>query len=289
MQQAENREQIRSVTRRWRQQGLHTALVPTMGNLHDGHLALVEAARREADRVVTSVYVNPAQFGEGEDFESYPRTLGADRQLLEQAGCDLLFVPDHRTMYPHGLENTVRLLASPGLAAPLEGRFRSGHFDGVVTVVARLFNLVCPDVAVFGEKDYQQLLVIGRMVDDLAYDTQIVSVPTVREISGLAMSSRNNYLEPSQRKAAGELNAVLLEAADRIKSGPVDSARVEQEAADRLESLGLRVDYVAVRRAEDLGMPRAVDQRLRVLAAAWCGETRLIDNTGVTRVGFLSH
>ena len=289
MLQADNRAQIRSVTRRWRQEGLQTALVPTMGNLHDGHLALVEAARHEADRVVTSVYVNPAQFGEGEDFQNYPRTVNADRQLLEQAGCDLLFVPDHNTIYPLGLENSVRLLAAPGLAAPLEGKFRSGHFDGVVTVVARLFNLVSPDVAIFGEKDYQQLLVIRRMVLDLGYDTKIVSVPTVREISGLAMSSRNNYLEPLQRKAAGELNTVLLEAADRIKSNSVESAQVEREAAERLASLGLRVDYVAVRRAEDLAVPSSVDQQLRVLAAAWCGETRLIDNIGLIRVGFLSH
>ena len=289
MLQADNRAQIRSVTGRWRKEGLRTALVPTMGNLHDGHLALVEAARHEADRVVTSVYVNPAQFGEDEDFQNYPRTVNADRQLLEQAGCDLLFVPDHNTIYPLGLENSVRLLAAPGLAAPLEGKFRSGHFDGVVTVVARLFNLVSPDVAIFGEKDYQQLLVIRRMVLDLGYDTKIVSVPTVREISGLAMSSRNNYLEPLQRKAAGELSTVLLEAADRIKSNSVESAQVEREVAERLASLGLRVDYVAVRRAEDLAVPSSVDQRLRVLAAAWCGKTRLIDNIGLIRVGFLSH
>jgi pantoate--beta-alanine ligase len=286
MLEADKRGQIRSATRRWRREGLRTALVPTMGNLHDGHLALVEAASSEADRVVASIYVNPAQFGQDEDFQSYPRTLDADRQLLNQAGCDLLFVPDHNTIYPLGLENSVRLLAPPGLASPLEGQFRSGHFDGVVTVVARLFNLVGPDIAVFGEKDYQQLLVISRMVLDLGYDTRIVPVPTVREISGLAMSSRNNYLEPSQRKAASELNAVLLEAADRIKCDSAESSSVEREAADRLASLGLRVDYVAVRRAEDLGMPRPDDQRLRVLAAAWCGETRLIDNIGLIRVGF---
>jgi pantoate--beta-alanine ligase len=289
MQTAENREQIRSATRRWRREGLRTALVPTMGNLHDGHLALIEAARREADRVVTSVYVNPTQFGEGEDYESYPRTPGTDRHVLEQAGCDLVFVPDHHTMYPLGLENSVRLLASPDLATPLEGQFRPGHFDGVVTVVARLFNLVCPDIAVFGEKDYQQLLVIGRMVDDLGYDTQIVPLPTVREASGLAMSSRNNYLAPSHREAASELYAVLLEASDRIKGESADLAQVEQHAADSLARLGLRVDYVAIRRAEDLGKPRTGDLRLRVLAAVWCGETRLIDNVGVIRVGFLSH
>ena len=285
MQQAENREQIRSVTRCWREEGRRIALVPTMGNLHEGHLALVEAARQKADRVVTSIYVNPAQFGAGEDFESYPRTLDADRQSLEQAGCDLLFVPDHRTMYPLGLENAVRLHAPPDLATPLEGVSRPGHFDGVVTVVARLFNLVCPDIAVFGEKDFQQLLVIGRLVEDLGYDIRIVPVPTIREHSGLAMSSRNNYLAPLQRKAAGELNAVLLEAADRMMDGAAESAQVEKEAVDRLEGLGFRVEYVAIRRAEDLAMPGVADRRLRVLAAAWCGQTRLIDNVEIFHVG----
>jgi len=255
MRQVGSRPQIRSITRRWRQAGQQIALVPTMGNLHDGHLALVEAARLEADRVVTSIYVNPAQFG------------------------------DHRTMYPQGLGNAVRLLAPPDLATSLEGDSRPGHFDGVVTLVARLFNLVDPDISVFGEKDYQQLLVIDRLVDDLGFGIRIVPVPTVREVSGLAMSSRNNYLEPAQRKAAGELNAVLLEAAERIKHANSDMAQVERAAVVQLESLGFRVEYVAIRRAGDLGMPGAADHQLRVLAAAWCGQTRLIDNKGVIRVG----
>jgi pantoate--beta-alanine ligase len=285
MRQAKDQDQIRSVTRRWRQEGQTIALVPTMGNLHDGHLALVRAAGLEADRVVTSIYVNPAQFGEGEDFESYPRTLDADRESLEQAGCDLLFIPDHHTMYPYGLGNAVRLLAPPDLAALLEGKSRPGHFDGVVTVVARLFNLVDPDIAVFGEKDYQQLLVIKRLVDDLGFGIRIVPVPTVREASGLAMSSRNNYLEPAQRKAAGELNAVLRQAAERIKREPGQTTRVERAAVLRLERLGFRVEYVAIRRAEDLAVPAAADQKLRVLAAAWSGQTRLIDNIGIIRVG----
>ena len=270
---------------RWRQEGQRTALVPTMGNLHDGHLALVEAARREADRVVASIYVNPTQFGEGEDFESYPRTPGEDRSALEQAGCDLLFLPDHRSVYPLGLEQSVRLLASPDLAETLEGSFRPGHFDGVVTVVARLFNLVRPDIAVFGEKDYQQLLVIRRMVDDLGYGIRIVAVPTVREASGLAISSRNNYLDPPQRKAAGELSAVLVEAADRIGKAGADPEGAEADAGRSLERRGFRVDYVAIRRAEDLGRPGKADRRLRILAAAWCGRTRLIDNVEIIRVG----
>ena len=285
MQRAENRKQIHAVTEPWRREGLKIALVPTMGNLHRGHLSLVEAARREADRVVTSIYVNPAQFGEGEDYASYPRTLEADSLALEQAGCDLLFVPGHNTMYPSGLDHAVRLLASPDLAGVLEGESRPGHFDGVVTVVARLFNLVVPDVAVFGEKDYQQLLVIQRMADDLGYGIRIVPVPTVRETSGLAMSSRNNYLDKAERESAGRLNAILLHAAGQVRSGCENCIQVEQAAIARLKELGFRVDYVAVRRAEDLLMPGSGDPDLRVLAAVWSGPTRLIDNVRVIRVG----
>jgi len=285
MQQAKNREQIHAVTEPWRREGLKIALVPTMGNLHRGHLALVEAARRVADRVVTSIYVNPAQFGEGEDFASYPRTLEADSLALEQAGCDLLFIPGHNTMYPSGLDHAVRLLASPDLAGVLEGKSRPGHFDGVVTIVARLFNLVGPDVAVFGEKDYQQLLVIQRMVNDLGYGIRIVPVPTVRETSGLAMSSRNNYLDKAARESAGRLNAILLHAASQVRSGCENCLQVEQAATARLVELGFQVDYVAVRRAEDLLIPGTGDPDLRVLAAVWSGSTRLIDNVPVIRVG----
>lgn len=289
MQQAENRKQIHAVTEPWRREGLKIALVPTMGNLHRGHLSLVEAARREADRVVTSIYVNPAQFGEGEDYASYPRTLEADSLALEQAGCDLLFVPGHNTMYPSGLDHAVRLLASPDLAGVLEGESRPGHFDGVVTVVARLFNLVVPDVAVFGEKDYQQLLVIQRMADDLGYGIRIVPVPTVRETSGLAMSSRNNYLDKAERESAGRLHAILLHAAGQVRSGCENCIQVEQAATARLKELGFGVDYVAVRRAEDLLMPGSGDPDLRVLAAVWSGPTRLIDNVPVIRVGISGH
>lgn len=264
---------------------MQTALVPTMGNLHDGHLALVEAARRTADRVITSIYVNPTQFGEGEDFESYPRTLETDRRSLDQAGCDLLFIPGQAEMYPFGLDRGVRLQASPELASTLEGASRPGHFDGVVTVVARLFNVVRPDIAVFGEKDFQQLLIIRQMVEDLGYGIRILAVPTVREPGGLAMSSRNNYLAKEQRMAAGELNAVLLETAIRIAQGSTDWEALQADAAGRLESRGFRVDYVAVRRSSDLGRPGHDDDPLRVLAAMFCGATRLIDNVAVNRVG----
>ncbi len=281
MELAENRGQLWSFTRPWKKKGLKSALVPTMGNLHDGHLALVKAAREHADRVVTSIYVNPAQFGEGEDFDSYPRTLESDLRKLETAGCDLAFVPDNKTMYPWGPENGVRLLAARGLSTILEGASRPGHFDGVVTVVARLFNLVCPDVAVFGEKDYQQLLVIRRLVEDLGYRIKIVPLSTVRESGGLAMSSRNNYLDTTQRKAAGQLNRILQDTADRAAVADTKLDLLEHQATVKLEAQQLRVDYLAFRRASDLEIPKAGDRALRLLAAVWCGQTRLIDNLPV--------
>lgn len=289
MLRAENREQTHSIVRRWRRAGHRIALVPTMGNLHRGHIALVEAAKREADRVVASIYVNPTQFGQGEDYQSYPRTLEADTAALEKAGCDLLFVPGQSTMYPYGLSQSVLLQASPDLASVLEGKSRPGHFDGVVSVVARLFNLVCPDIAVFGEKDYQQLLVIQRMTNDLGYGIRILAVPTVREPSGLAMSSRNNYLDRVDREFAGELNAVLRAAAERVDRVSGNFVQVENDAAEELKNLGFRVDYVAIRRAGDFGEPRPGDRELRLLVAAWHGTTRLIDNVEIIRVGNSGH
>lgn len=287
MQQIESREQVHSITRCWRREGLQIALVPTMGNLHAGHLALVEAARQAADRVVASIYVNPTQFGQGEDFASYPRTLDADRESLRQAGCDLLFVPDHSTMYPAGLDEAVRILAAPSLAGELEGESRPGHFDGVVTVVARLFNLVGPDSAFFGEKDYQQLLVIRQMAGDLGYGIRIESVPTVRETSGLAMSSRNNYLQPAQKEAAAALNQTLKDVAARVGREAVNPGVAEKEAEAHLQDMGMQVDYVAVRRSDNLAKPVGEPVSLRVLAAAWCGQTRLIDNVEIKSVGIL--
>jgi pantoate--beta-alanine ligase len=278
MQQVETREQLWAVVRNWRRSGLKTALVPTMGNLHEGHLALVAAAREQADRVITSIYVNPAQFGKGEDFGHYPRTPEEDIRQLAAARCGLVFTPGDQAIYPRGLGDSTHLRAAPSLANILEGASRPGHFDGVVTVVARLFNLVGPDVAVFGEKDWQQLLVIRRMVEDLGYPLRIVPVATVRAPGGLALSSRNRYLDESQRFAAGQLNAVLSWAAERVATASGERLAVAREAAEQLERLGLRVDYVTVLRAEDLAEPEPGDRDLRVLAAVWCGNTRLIDN-----------
>lgn len=277
MLRVESRDELWPLTRRWRREGHSIALVPTMGNLHAGHLALVRAACEHADRVIASIYVNPTQFAAGEDFEHYPRTLDEDLAKLEAEGCDLVFIPGNHCMYPFEGADAVWLKASPALTRTLEGECRPGHFDGVVTVVARLFNLVGPDVAVFGEKDYQQLLVIRRMVDDLGYPIEILAVPTVREEGGLAMSSRNQYLGSDEKLAALQLNQVLHGAVALLAEG-AGRDEVERQAAARLDALGFNVDYVAVRRASDLGIPAEGESDLRVLAAAHCGQTRLIDN-----------
>lgn len=285
MQSVTSRLALREVLSEWRRGGRSIALVPTMGNLHEGHLSLVRAGRRYAKRVVASIYVNPTQFGEGEDFERYPRTLGADLAKLKSEGCDLAFMPDTAQLYPFGLERAVMLRAAPDLADRLEGRFRPGHFDGVVSVVARLFAIVRPDVAVFGEKDFQQLLVIRRMAEDLGFDIEVVGEKTVRADSGLALSSRNAYLDAEEGKAAGMLSRVLAALADQLEISADSIERLERGATQSLESVGLRVDYVAVRRAEDLAPPGKGDEELRVLAAVWCGRTRLIDNVAAVGKG----
>jgi len=199
-----DKHELREQLADWRSEGEHIAIVPTMGNLHAGHIALVEAARKQAERVVVTVFVNPTQFGEGEDFDSYPRTIEKDARRLRKASADVLFVPGVETVYPFGIENATRITV-PGLTEQLCGSFRPGHFDGVTTVVARLFALVQPDVAVFGQKDFQQQLVIRRMVDDLNLHIKMVTVPTVREPDGLAKSSRNAYLDENERRAAPAL------------------------------------------------------------------------------------
>lgn len=283
MQAVDTRHALREVLSRWRRSGERIALVPTMGNLHEGHLSLVRAGRRYAGRVVSSIYVNPSQFGEGEDFEAYPRTLEADLAKLEAEGCDLAFTPASGQVYPFGLERAVMLRAAPDLAGRLEGRFRPGHFAGVVSVVARLFAIVQPDVAVFGEKDFQQLLVIRRMVDDLGFNIEVAGEKTVRTGSGLALSSRNAYLDAEQTRAAGTLNRVLAETVRRLQSSDESIVHLEASAIRSLEAAGLRVDYVAVRRAEDLAPPGEEDRDLRVLAAARCGRTRLIDNMAAAK------
>lgn len=265
----------------WRRRGETIAFVPTMGNLHSGHLRLVAEGKRHAQRVVVSIFVNPLQFGAGEDLATYPRTLAQDQDRLQGVGCDLLFVPTPETMYPRGLETQTRVEV-PRVSDILCGASRPGHFQGVATVVSRLFHMVQPHLALFGEKDYQQLLVIRRLVDDLAFPIEIVGVPTIREPDGLAMSSRNSYLSAEERARAPALFRALEAAVDSLRAGgrPVV---VEQETTQALIAAGLRPDYVSVRRSADLALPRDRDQELVVLAAAYLGGTRLIDNVRLTR------
>jgi pantoate--beta-alanine ligase len=277
---AELRETILS----WKADGARIALVPTMGNLHEGHLRLVQEAHTNADHIVVSIFVNPMQFADasGGDFNQYPRTLEADEKKLSDLGVevDIVFTPSVEEVYPNGLENETRIEV-PGLSDILCGEFRPGHFTGVATVVAKLFNMVQPDVAVFGEKDFQQLLVIRRMVSDLCFPIEIIGLPTVREHDRLAMSSRNHYLSPEEREKAAMLNHVLLEVKHSIKDGSRDYADLENSAMQKLEAAGFKPEYFSVRRAEDLQLPSIDDHDLVVLAAAWLGKARLIDNIKV--------
>jgi len=269
---AELRQQLAA----WRAQGERIAFAPTMGNLHAGHIDLIHAARAQAPRVVASVFVNPLQFGPSEDFGRYPRTLPADQEKLAAAGCDLLFAPSVEEMYPHGLPLTTQVQVSR-VSEGLEGEFRPGHFEGVATVVNVLFNLVRPDVALFGEKDWQQLAVITRMVRDLHLSIEIVGVPTRREASGLAMSSRNQYLSEAERATAAVIYATLMTIAHEVKQGVRDFAGLEQAGMQALTAHGFNPQYVAIR-SPDLQAPANESRSLVVLAAALLGKTRLIDN-----------
>ena len=265
-----------------RGRGERVAFVPTMGNLHAGHISLIELARRHGERFVASIFVNPMQFGPNEDFNHYPRTPDRDARMLEEAGCDLMFQPDVGEMYPSSPQIATRVEV-PGLSDILCGEFRPGHFAGVATVVAKLFSIVQPDVAVFGEKDFQQLTVIRRMVVDLCLPVRIVGAPTMREADGLAMSSRNQYLEPAERERAPLIHAALQRVVARIAAGDADLAALEREGAESLARAGFRVDYFSVRRAEDLLAPGPGDRDLVVLAAARLGRARLIDNLRASR------
>lgn len=265
----------------WRHNDEHVALVPTMGNLHAGHLALVELAREHAERVVVSVFVNPTQFGDGEDFEEYPRTLERDKRRLKKSAADLIFAPDVDTVYPFGVKNAT-VVSVPGLSENFCGASRPGHFDGVTTVVMRLFALVQPDVAVFGQKDYQQQLVIRRMAEDLNLPVSIITSETIREDDGLALSSRNSYLTEEQRARAAALYAELSSVGQDLQDGRRNFSELESAATQRLVDAGFDVDYFAIRRALNLEMPDRDCDDLVVLAAAQMGDARLIDNVVVT-------
>jgi pantoate--beta-alanine ligase len=280
---AESVAELKREVARLRADGRRVAFVPTMGNLHAGHRQLMEQARRHADAVVASIYVNPLQFGPQEDFSAYPRTPEQDRALLEATGVELLFFPEDSAIYPRGRAASTRVEV-PGLSDILCGAARPGHFRGVATVVHRLFHLVTPDVALFGKKDYQQLLVIRLMTADFGLPIEIIGVDTVRDADGLAMSSRNAYLAPAERRIAPTLYATLQALAGQIQSASRNGfAAYEAQAAERLEMAGFCPDYVSVRRQQDLAIPGPEDRQLVILAAAWLGRARLIDNLELDR------
>lgn len=259
----------------------HPAFVPTMGNLHDGHLALVREARQRGDAVIVSIFVNRLQFGQGEDFDSYPRTFEADRAKLQAAGVDALFLPDERELYPRIRQDFN--VEPPHLQNELCGAFRPGHFRGVATVVTKLFNIVQPDVACFGKKDFQQLAIIRAMVDDLNMPIDIVPVDTGRADDGLALSSRNGYLSADERAEAPRLYRNLRQMHDALAAGSNQYADLEAAARADLEAHGWQVDYIEVRAARTLDIAHAGEHQLVVLAAARLGKTRLIDNIEVQR------
>lgn len=268
---------LRGELAEWRARGDQVALVPTMGNLHEGHLRLVKEAKGCAQRVVVSIFINPLQFDDPNDFSAYPSTFDEDRSKLAKNGVDIVFFPEVTEMYPQGMQHHTTVTV-PDISDILCGAHRPGHFRGVATVVHKLLNIVQPDVALFGEKDYQQLLVIRRMVRDQALPVDIIAVPTVREQDGLALSSRNSYLTADERQQAPRLYQVLTQVKGRIEQGASDFHALENDALMALQQGGLRPEYVSVRRAHDLAPPGPADADLVILAAAWLGKARLIDN-----------
>jgi pantoate--beta-alanine ligase len=273
---------VREQVRRWRSEGRRVAFVPPMGNLHAGHLSLIEAARRHGERFIASIFVNPMQFGPNEDYAQYPRTPTKDADMLTAAGCNLMFMPDVAEIYPNGSERATRVDV-PSLSRVLDGEIRPGHFEGVSTIVATLFHIVEPDVAIFGEKDFQQLTIIRRMVADLCMAVEIVGAPTVRDSDGLAMSSRNQYLTPAEREVAPRIYQALQAAANRLQAGDTEFSSIERTGVQALTTAGMKPDYFSVRRAQDLGAPAPDTTHLVVLTAARLGKARLIDNIQVRK------
>ncbi len=281
MEVVHTKEELAEQLAEWRHNGDHVALVPTMGNLHAGHTALVELAREHAERVVVTIFVNPTQFGEGEDFDKYPRTLERDKRRLKTTPAELIFAPDVETVYPFGIESAT-IVSVPRLTEEFCGAKRPGHFDGVTSVVARLFAIVQPDVAIFGQKDYQQQLVIRHMTTDLNIPVQIITGETVRADDGLALSSRNSYLSDDERAIAPQLYEALQYIGRELQNGKRNYDDLESAAVVRLDAAGFGTEYVAIRRAENLGVPDRDCDELVVLAAAQLGPARLIDNIVVT-------
>ncbi|WP_404342853.1 pantoate--beta-alanine ligase [Pseudoalteromonas mariniglutinosa] len=271
---------LRSQIKAWRQAGLNIALVPTMGNLHQGHFSLVEKAKNLADKVVVSIFVNPMQFGENEDLDNYPRSLNEDKQGLAELNTDIVFTPSVDTIYPNGLGEQ-SYVDVPGVSMGYCGGSRPGHFRGVATVVTKLFNLVQPDFACFGEKDFQQLQVIKTMTRDLSIPVEIIGVATCREVSGLAMSSRNGYLTDQQKDTAKALFATLKNLATQLQQGARDFEILTNEAKQQLEKAGLIPDYLTIAERSTLKPATLNDSHLVILAAAYLGSVRLIDNLQV--------
>ncbi|PHX43597.1 pantoate--beta-alanine ligase [Pseudomonas sp. NZIPFR-PS5] len=269
--------ELRAVVARARSEGKRIALVPTMGNLHSGHIALVTKAVQRADFVIASIFVNPLQFGPNEDLASYPRTLAADQEQLLQAGCHLLFTPTVDEMYPHGMADQT-IVRVPVVSEGLCGGSRPGHFDGVSTVVSKLFNMVQPDIAIFGQKDFQQLAVVNALVRDLNMPIQIIGEPTVRAADGLALSSRNGYLTEAQRAAAPALYRAIKQIGTALQNGEQDHQQLISDGVKALEAAGFRPDYLEIRNAVSLRPATPDDHDLVVLGAAFMGNTRLIDN-----------
>ena len=275
-------KELRTILRGYRRQGKTIGLVPTMGNLHEGHISLVRKATEAADVVVTSIFVNPMQFGAGEDLDTYPRTLAEDQEQLEAAGNTLVFAPGVEEVYPDGLARQTQVVV-PEVSDGHCGASRPGHFEGVATVVTMLFNMVQPDIAVFGEKDWQQLAVIRKLTRDLVLPVEIVGAPTVREADGLAKSSRNGYLTPDERKIAPVVYQSLQEAAQAVSSGRTDFETIEAEARAKLSDAGLRPDYFNIVNSQSLKPASPGDTDITLLVAAFLGTTRLIDNVSISR------
>ncbi|MER3384250.1 pantoate--beta-alanine ligase [Pectobacterium aroidearum] len=271
---------LRREVRRWRQEGKRIALVPTMGNLHDGHMTLVDEARARADIVIVSVFVNPMQFERPDDLARYPRTLQEDCEKLNRRGADLVFAPSPDVIYPNGLESQT-FVDVPGLSSMLEGASRPGHFRGVATIVSKLFNLVQPDVACFGEKDYQQLALIRQLVRDMGYDIDIIGVPIVRAKDGLALSSRNGYLSAEERQLAPILYQLMMALSAQLDNGDRQIETMLEQTAEQLREAGFTPDELFIRDADTLQPLNTASTRAVILMAAWLGKARLIDNNQV--------
>ena len=281
MDQATDVTELRQYVQHWKDHGRSIAFIPTMGNLHAGHMSLMEKGQSLCDRSICSIFVNPMQFGPNEDFNHYPRTLDRDIEQLEASGCDLLYLPTASDLYPQGLDKICQVQVT-GLTDDYEGAHRPGHFAGVATVVLKLFNIVKPDISVFGKKDFQQYRVISKMVEDFNLDVQIIGQETTREESGLAISSRNQYLDESQTAQAAIIYQLLQQSALRIKDGERDFKQIEQQATTRLDQAGFKTDYFRVCNAQTLTGATVHDRDLVILVTTAIGTTRLLDNIEVS-------